>query len=251
MIEVKNLSKTYGSGKVSVEALKNVNFRIHKSEFVSIIGKSGCGKTTLLRIIAGLLPKNKGEIIINEKAVTRPTLDIGIIFQDPVLLPWRNAVENILLPIEVIGLDIKRNKKKALDLIKLVGLEEFSDKLPDELSGGMAQRVSICRALIYDPSVLLMDEPFGALDALTREIMNVELLKVWKRSKKTILFVTHNISEACFLSDRVIVLTPRPGTVGTIVKIDMPRPRNLEIKHEKRFIELTSKLHHHILKNKL
>ena len=228
LFEVKHLNKTYStrSGE-KVLALNDLNFTVAEKEFVSIVGPSGCGKSTLLKILSGLLPRDSGEVSLLGEPVTAPRVDIGLVFQDAVLLPWRTILQNVMLPIEIRGLDRATYTKRAMDLLNLVGLSGFEKKYPNELSGGMQQRASICRALVADPAILLMDEPFGALDAMTREYMNVELLRIWAASGKTILFVTHSIPEAVFLSDRVIVLTERPGTVSEEVNIDLPHPRQL------------------------
>jgi NitT/TauT family transport system ATP-binding protein len=216
-------------------ALEDINFKASDGEFISIIGTSGCGKTTLLKLTAGLLAPTGGEIRIRDRTVSGPTRDVGFVFQSPVLLRWRSILKNILLQVEVGGLDKAEYTKRALALLKMVGLEGFEDSYPYQLSGGMQQRAAICRALIHDPSLLLMDEPFGALDALTREQMQSELQDIWQQSRKTILFVTHSISEAVFLSDKVIVLSARPGKIKEIVDIDLPRPRLNEVREQSSF----------------
>lgn len=211
-----------------VRALDGIDFSISEGEFISVIGPSGCGKTTLLRIIGGLLTKTGGDVILRGKPVEGPRRDIGIVFQEAVLLPWLSVMENVMLPIKVQKREEKTYSQKARELIKMVGLEGFEKRYPNELSGGMQQRVAICRALIHEPSILLMDEPFGALDAMTRELMNLELQNIWMKSKKTILFITHSISEALFLSDRVIVLSKRPSRIIKVIPIEFERPRTLE-----------------------
>ena len=227
-ISVNNLNKIYTKKKSSAtHALSDINFNIKKGEFVSILGPSGCGKTTLLNILAGLLSKSAGSAKIAGREVLKPLKEVGMVFQAPTLLPWRTIKENIMVPVEVQKLDKSYHSKRADELIKMVGLVGFEDKYPHELSGGMQQRAGICRALVHEPAVLLMDEPFGALDALTREYMNLELLRIWKDSGQTIVFVTHSITEAVFLSDRVIVLSPRPGRIAEIVDIPIKRPRDL------------------------
>src|SRR5204862_5929044 len=209
---------TYPAASGSVEALRDVGFEVGRGELVALVGPSGCGKSTLLRIIAGLRPPTCGAVSVAGRPVTRPLPAVGMVFQAPVLLKWRRIVDNVLLAAELAGLDPARHRARAEALLSLVGLGEFGAKLPRELSGGMQQRVSLCRALLLDPPLLLMDEPFGALDAMTRDEMNVELLRIWgeagARGRKTIVFVTHSIAEAIFLADRVVVMTPRPGRVA-------------------------------------
>jgi NitT/TauT family transport system ATP-binding protein len=230
LIAIKGVSKTYQTLEGSdLLALKDISFEVGERQFISIVGASGSGKTTLLQILAGLIPKSAGEIRLRGASVEGPQSDIGFVFQQAVLLPWRTVLENLMLPVEVMGLDRTLYRQRARDLLALVGLSGFENKYPFELSGGMQQRVSISRALVYDPSVLLMDEPFGALDAMTRETMNLELLRIWEESRKTIVFVTHSIPEAAFLSDAVVALTPRPGQVADIVPVDLPRPRHLDM----------------------
>ncbi|MFS0894964.1 ABC transporter ATP-binding protein [Microbacterium sp. 179-I 3D3 NHS] len=212
-----------------VQALTEVSLTVQRGEFVSLVGPSGCGKTTLLKILAGLIPHSSGSVSIAGKTVKGPMRETGLVFQAPTLLPWRTILENVMLPVEVQRLDRSVYRKRAMDLLEMVGLDGFEKKYPSELSGGMQQRAGICRALVSDPEVLLMDEPFGALDAMTREYMNVELLKIWKESGKTIVFVTHSIPEAVFLSDRVVVMSPRPGKIEEILDDDLPRPRALQM----------------------
>jgi NitT/TauT family transport system ATP-binding protein len=227
-IELRKVTKTYTTlQQETLLALQDISFEVGQGEFVSVVGASGCGKTTLLKIVAGLIPY-EGEVRVGGEPVRGPRQDIGFVFQQPVLLPWRTVLENALLPIEVMGLERSHYEKRARDILQTVGLAEFVDKYPFELSGGMQQRVAITRALVYEPDVLLMDEPFGALDAMTREALNLELLRIWRESQKTVLFVTHSISEAIFLSDRVVALTPRPGKVADTLSVNLPRPRRLE-----------------------
>ncbi len=234
-IEVTSLSKVYSSQDGRTQALADVSFAVADAEFVTIVGHSGCGKSTLLKIIAGLLPPSAGSVRVRGRIVTAPLADVGLVFQRPVLLKWRTILGNVMLPIEMLGLPRKESSERALDLLKLAGLSEFRHHYPAQLSGGMQQRAAICRALVHDPSLLLMDEPFGALDLMTREEMNFELLRIWSERRKTTLLVTHSISEAVFLADRVIVMTPRPGMVAEIVDVDLPRPRMPETKLEPRF----------------
>lgn len=229
-ISVAGLNKVYFPKKSEpTHALSDINFSIKQGEFISVVGPSGCGKTTLLNILAGLIPKTSGSAKIAGYEVIKPLKEVGMVFQAPTLLPWRTIKENIMIPVEVQQLDKKFHLKQADELIDLVGLKGFENKYPNELSGGMQQRAGICRALVHSPAVLLMDEPFGALDAMTREYMNLELIRIWQESKQTIVFVTHSISEAVFLSDRVIVLSPRPGRIAEIVDINIPRSRDLAI----------------------
>jgi NitT/TauT family transport system ATP-binding protein len=237
-IVIDDLSKTYVSRGESVHALDGVSFAVREGEFVAIVGHSGCGKTTLLKIIAGLIPPSSGSIKVRGKLVTKPLSDVGMVFQRPVLLKWRSIYDNVLLPIEMLGLGRDAYKDKAVALLALAGLAEFHRKYPAELSGGMQQRAAICRALIHDPTLLLLDEPFGALDAMTREDMNLELLRIWEERRKTSVLVTHSISEAVFLSDRVVVMSPRPGRIADILTIDLRRPRKPDLKLNPRFTEL-------------
>ncbi len=218
----------YGSGADALVALSDIDFTVGDGEFVSIVGPSGCGKSTLLRILAGLMPPTVGEANLAGTAIAGPRRDIGVVFQSPVLFPWRSVLANAELPVDVQRLDRGAMRTRALDLLKLVGLEGFENRYPRELSGGMQQRVSLVRALIHDPALLLMDEPFGALDAMTRETMHIELQRIWMERRKTIVFITHSIAEAVFLADRVLVMTPRPGRISAELTVDLPRPRALE-----------------------
>ncbi len=235
LIDYENLHKVYNSGKDKVVALEEVSFSVAEAEFVTVVGRSGCGKSTLLKITAGLLSSTAGSVRVAGAPVLGPLTNIGIVFQSPVLLAWRRALDNVLLQIESRKLNVEHYREKALQLLELSGLKGFEYKYPNELSGGMQQRVSISRALIHDPPLLLMDEPFGALDAITRDEMNIELLRIWHEAKKTVLFITHSIPEAVFLGDRVVVMTPRPGKVAEIVNIDLPRPRTTTIRDETQF----------------
>jgi NitT/TauT family transport system ATP-binding protein len=234
-VDVRSVNKVYAGRKESVQALHDVSFSIAESEFVSIVGPSGCGKSTLLKILAGLIPRTSGDVRIGSREVVRPDRDTGLVFQAPVLLPWRTVLENVLLPVEISRLRKKEFHERAASLLRLVGLEGFEQRYPFELSGGMQQRASIVRALVHDPKMLLMDEPFGALDAMTREQMNIETLRIWEASRKTIVFVTHSISEAVFMSDRVLVMTPRPGRLAAVMDIDLPRPRDIGVINSDRF----------------
>jgi NitT/TauT family transport system ATP-binding protein len=227
-ISVQELSKSYPGRDGCVHALQQISFSVKEGEFVAIVGPSGCGKSTLLKILAGLMLPSKGEACLRGAPINCPRRDIGVVFQSPVLLPWRSVLENVLLPVDVQGLVGDCYRKAALELLSLVGLREFAHRYPWELSGGMQQRVAITRALIHDPAMLLMDEPFGALDAMTREQMNLELQRIWLERKKTVLFITHSIPEAVFLADRVLVMTQRPGRITDAVTVDIPRPRRVE-----------------------
>jgi len=239
LIEAENIGKVYYSkGGDEVTALVDVSVKIYPQEFVTIVGSSGCGKTTFLKIIGGLIDKTSGTLTFKGEPISKPNKEIGIVFQKPVLLPWRCILDNVMLGSEIHGYDKKKYIQRAYDLLRFVGLEGFERRYPRELSGGMQQRAAFCRALLMDPSVLLMDEPFGALDALTRDSMDMWLSDAFVKEKKTILFVTHSISEAVFLADRIIVLSPRPGTINEIVNVDFPQPRELETITNPKFGEL-------------
>ncbi len=243
LIQLEGVRKTFRTTSGgAVNALDRIDLTIGASEFVSVVGPSGCGKTTLLRIIAGLEGGYGGQFRLAGEVVTGPNRDIGIVFQDATLLPWRTVLDNVLLPAQVLRMDAKVAMATAHRLLDLVGLKGFEDKYPHELSGGMRQRVSIARALVHDPAVLLMDEPFGALDALTREAMGLELLKIWDAARKTVFLITHSISEAVFLSDRVIVLSPRPGRILAEITVDLPRPRNLDMLSDEAFGTYTRRI---------
>ena len=234
-IHIEGLSKTYASRNGGVTALENVSLNIKPNEFVTLVGPSGCGKSTLLKLIGALIKPSRGKLLYDGAPLLRPTHDVGIVFQEAVLLQWRTVLDNVLLPAEILGLDKRKSRARALDLIKLVGLAGFEQRFPRELSGGMQQRVSICRALIHNPSVLLMDEPFAALDAMTREELGFELMRIWDVDKKTVIFVTHNIIEAILLADRVVAMTPRPGRIARVVEIDLPRPRTIAMEFTEKF----------------
>ena len=211
-----------------VQALVDINGAIAAGSFVTIVGPSGCGKSTLLRILAGLIRPSAGRVEIGGEAVTGPRKDIGMVFQSSILLPWRTVLDNVMLPAEILGIPRERARLRAQELLHMVRLDGFDNKYPQELSGGMQQRASIARALLHDPAILLMDEPFGALDAMTREQMNLELQSIWQASGKTVVLVTHSIPEAVFLGDQVLVMTPRPGRLATIIPVALPRPRALD-----------------------
>ncbi len=231
-LEISKLCKSFGE----LEALRNIDLTIERGEFISVVGPSGCGKTTFLRIIAGLEPKTFGEILLDGRALSGPGDDRGFVFQSDNLLPWRTVLSNAIIGPEVASRVGDKERQRTLDLLKLVGLGGFENYYPRQLSGGMRQRVNLARALAIDPQVLLMDEPFSSLDAQTREIMQTELLRIWDQGRKTVLFVTHQIDEAVFLSDRVLVLARRPGRLQESVEINLPRPRALEIKRTPEFV---------------
>jgi NitT/TauT family transport system ATP-binding protein len=245
LIRVDQVAKTYMTADGPVESLKAVSFEIHRGEFISVVGPSGCGKSTLLKLIAGLLPVSAGEIVLNEKRVDGPPDNVGIVFQSPVLLAWRSVLDNVMLQIELRRLNREAYSAKAKALLEMVGLSEFQRKFPWQLSGGMQQRASIARALVHDPAVLLMDEPFGALDAMTREKMNLELQRIWAETRKTVLFITHSIPESIFLSDRVLVMTERPGRIAAVYDVSLPRPRRLSMMGTAEFAVLAQKVRSH------
>jgi NitT/TauT family transport system ATP-binding protein len=234
-IRIEAVEKTYASKHGRITALAHVDLAIRHNEFVTLVGPSGCGKSTLLKLIGALIRPSRGVLLYDGVALTGPPRDIGIVFQEPVLLQWRNVLDNVLLPAEILGLDRAKSKARAMHLLDLVGLSGFERRFPRELSGGMQQRVSICRALIHDPSVLLMDEPFAALDAMTREELGFELMRIWDTDKKTVIFVTHNIAEAILLADRVVAMSPRPGRIVKIVDVALPRPRTIDMEFSSRF----------------
>jgi NitT/TauT family transport system ATP-binding protein len=244
-IRIREVAKLFGGRGPVVTALQDINLDIDLGEFVAVVGPSGCGKSTLLRILAGLIPTSSGAVWFGDRKLEGPRFDIGVVFQSPVLFPWRTVVDNVLIPIDVQKLDRKKYLSRARDLINLVGLSEFEQRYPAELSGGMQQRVGIVRALVHDPAMLLMDEPFGALDAMTREHMNVELQRLWMAQSKTILFITHSISEAVFLADRVVVMTPRPGRIAEVLDISLPRERTLDMMTTPPFGEYVRRIRAH------
>jgi NitT/TauT family transport system ATP-binding protein len=246
-ISLRGVSMVFG-GAGAVQALQNVDLDVRAGEFVSLIGPSGCGKSTLLRLIGDLLAPTSGTITVNGKSPREARLSrqYGIVFQQPVLYDWRTVTQNVQLPLEVMKVDQTERRARAAELLHLVGLTDFADHYPWQLSGGMQQRVSIARALSFRPSVLLMDEPFGALDEMTRERLNRELLNVWAETSTAIVFVTHSIPEAVFLSDRVVVMSPRPGRVESIVDVSLPRPRNIEIRDTPQFVELVARVRRHL-----
>jgi len=261
LIEIDRVGMTYRTESGSVEALRDISLAIGDGEFVALVGPSGCGKSTLMRIIAGLRPVTSGRVVVDGVPVTGPVSRVGMVFQAAVLLKWRSVIDNVLLPAELSGQRPATYRERARQLLELVGLGDFADKQPHELSGGMQQRASLCRALLLDPPILLMDEPFGALDAMTRDEMNLELLRIWGEgrldptglappgaegsagARKTIVFVTHSIPEAVFLADRVVVMTPRPGRVAGIHRVDIARPRTVEARAQPAFGRLTLQIY--------
>jgi NitT/TauT family transport system ATP-binding protein len=250
-LRVEHVSVTFPSPEGGLGALGDVSFEIREGEFVCLVGPSGCGKSTLLRVLSGLLPPTRGSVSFRGQQLVGPSAQIGIVFQSSNLMPWRTVLRNITLPLEVQRVDRATAQPAASDLVRLVGLQEFEDSYPDELSGGMAQRVAIARALIHDPAILLLDEPFGALDALTRERMNLELLRIWEAHRKTVFMVTHNIQEAILLSDRVMVMTDRPGQIVTDLAIELPRPRSQELVYDSAFVALSRHVHESIREQRL
>jgi len=245
LIEARGVTKVYQTKDGAVESLKPLDFSIREGEFISVVGPSGCGKSTLLKMVAGLLPVTAGTLELAGQPISGPQRDVGIVFQSSVLLAWRTVLDNILLQAEIRHLPKAEALAKAQQLIAMAGLAGFEGKYPWQLSGGMQQRASICRALLHNPSVLLMDEPFGALDAMTREKMNLELQRIWSESKKTVLLITHSIPEAIFLSDRVIVMSERPGSIAAIYDIDLPRSRTLDMMGSPEFAVFAKKVRAH------
>lgn len=239
VVNVSNASKQFVTRTGVVRAVENVSLDIREGEFVSIVGPSGCGKSTLMNMVAGLLPISAGEIAVQNRGVQGPVHDLGVVFQQHLLLPWRTIIENVMLQIEVRKLRRGDYLDRAHDLLKRVGLGDFMERFPDELSGGMNQRASIIRALVHDPDLLLMDEPFGALDAMTRDQMGLDFHHLSREEGKTVLFITHSISEAVFLSNRVVIMSPRPGRIQEVLRIDLPRERHFEIREEPEFSHYT------------
>jgi NitT/TauT family transport system ATP-binding protein len=243
-IHLAGVKKVYRTRGADFTAVSEASFDVEAGELVSLVGPSGCGKTTLLKILAGLHSYEAGDVRIGSpEQPFDPSRDIGMVFQQPLLLKWRRVIDNVLLPAEILGLPMEKSRARARDLLTLVGLKGAEDKFPYELSGGMQQRAAIARALIHDPKLILMDEPFGALDALTREKMNLELLRIWREAKKTIVFVTHGISEAVFLGTRVVVLTAGPARMADNFLIELPHPRTLDIKTGEKFGEYSRRIY--------
>src|SRR6266849_596992 len=231
IVSIAALKKTFGD----LEAIRHISFDVGDGEFLSVLGPSGCGKSTLLMMIAGVIAPTAGEIRVKDAKVAGPRREVGVVFQSPVLLPWRTVLQNVLFPIELQKLPRSQYQPRAMELLRMAKIEEFAGLLPRQLSGGMRQRVAICRALVHNPSILLMDEPFSALDAITRDEMGVELLRIWQANRKTVIFVTHSIREAAFLSDRVLVMGRRPSIIMEELAIDLPRPRDIAIMESERF----------------
>ena len=227
-IRLRGVGKTYDTKDGAVDACAGIDLDVRQSEFVAIVGPSGCGKTTILKMVAGLVPRSAGEITVGGRRVERPQTDVGIVFQESILLDWRDVLSNVMLQVDIRRMDRAAYEPVARHLLRSTGLEGFERKKPYELSGGMRQRVSICRALVHDPPLLLMDEPFGALDALTREQISMDIQRVWMEKRKTAMHITHSIPEAVLLADRVVVMGPRPGRIVEILEIDLPRPRRLD-----------------------
>jgi NitT/TauT family transport system ATP-binding protein len=243
LIDISGVGKQFRSRSgATLHALEDASLTVEASQFICIVGPSGCGKSTLLRMLAGLETVTSGKITIDGVPVSGARRDIGLVFQSPVMLPWRTILKNVLVPAEVLKMDKTASRKRAHELLDLVGLEGFGDRYPDELSGGMRQRAAIARALMHDPKILLMDEPFGALDALTREAMNLELLRIWQGSRKTVILVTHSIEEALLLSDRVAIFSPRPGFVRDVIDVPIARPRSAATRTDPVFIRLADKI---------
>jgi NitT/TauT family transport system ATP-binding protein len=230
-VRTRALRKSYGD----LEAIRELSFDVREGEFLSVLGPSGCGKSTLLMMIAGVIPASSGEIRIKDILVSGPRPEVGVVFQSPVLLPWRTVLQNVLFPIELLRLPRAQYLSRAMELLRMAKIDEFAAMLPRQLSGGMRQRAAICRALVHNPGILLMDEPFSALDAITRDEMGVELLRIWQANRKTVIFVTHSIREAAFLSDRVLVMGRRPAMIIDEVAIDLPRPRHIAMTEDEAF----------------
>jgi NitT/TauT family transport system ATP-binding protein len=251
LIEFQNVSRSFRSRDGDeVLALKDLSLSIARNEFVTLVGPSGCGKSTLLRIVAGLILPTRGTAKIDASAVLAPRDETAMVFQSPTLLPWATVLDNVLFPLRMMNRMAPDSRERARALIRLVGLQGFEDKSPRELSGGMQQRVAICRALIHEPQVLLMDEPFGALDALTREEMTLELLSIWERQPKTIVFVTHSIPEAVLLADRVVVMSARPGRIAEIIPVALGRPRSFDVEGDPEFQRCTHRIRELIFGNR-
>jgi NitT/TauT family transport system ATP-binding protein len=245
VIDWRGVSKTYRPRAGEGPSRRPIDVTVGEGEFVVVVGPSGCGKTTLLKMIAGLLPPSEGEIRVEGKAITSPHGGVGIVFQTAMLLPWRSVLQNVMMPVEVKHLPRAEYQPRAMALLKMVGLSGFESKYPWQLSGGMQQRASICRALVHDPQIVLMDEPFGALDAMTRERMNVELQRIQRETRKTVLLITHSIPEAVFLADRVLVMSERPGAIAATYQVSLPRPRSLDVLSDPTFVELTQTIRKH------
>ncbi len=243
-IAVERIGKRFGTAQHDTWALRDVEFSVSSGEFIALVGESGCGKTTLLRLIAGLETPTSGCVWLDNQEVRRPSQEVGFVFQRPLLLHWRTILDNVLLPVELVRQSRREARRQALDLLRLFDLQEFAGHRPQHLSGGMQQRVALARTLMLRPSVLLMDEPFGALDAITREQLNLELLRMWRHGNQTVVFITHDITEAVFLADRVLVMSRRPGTIAATYTVPFPRPRSLDTRYEPAFAALCRNIHH-------
>ncbi|HXT82248.1 MAG TPA: ABC transporter ATP-binding protein [Acetobacteraceae bacterium] len=237
-IELDRVQKRFGA----VEALAPVDFSIADGEFISVVGPSGCGKSTLLRLVAGLVPLTAGQVRVDGQPIRGPVTDLGIVFQQPVLLEWRTALQNVLFQVEIRGRPAAPFRARAMELLEQVGLKQFANSYPHQLSGGMRQRVAIARGLLHEPGLLLMDEPFGALDALSREQMRLDLEAIWMRRRMTVIFVTHSIDEAVLLADRVMVMSPRPGRIEQVLEVDLPRPRGLPARRAPGFLRIEERI---------
>lgn len=241
-LDIRAMSVVYHTRRGNLRALDSLDMTIRDGEFVAVLGPSGCGKSTILKIVAGLLKPSSGEVLLNGRPVDGPQPDVGIVFQQPTLLPWKTVLDNVLVPIRALRKPVGDYRDEAMALLRLAGLEQFAGHYPNELSGGMQQRVGICRGLIHDPRILLMDEPFSALDAMTRERMAAELQSIWMAKKKAVLFITHSIQEAVLLADRIVVLSERPGRVVEVLDVDLPRPRRAQVVTDPRFAQLSAHL---------
>jgi NitT/TauT family transport system ATP-binding protein len=250
VIAFETLGKAFDTESGLIIALQDINFSVGEGEFVALVGPSGCGKTTLLRIIAGLLKPTTGRVFINNSLVEGPQDAVGVVFQRPVLLAWRTALDNVLLPVEIKRKPTSEDRKRAMDSLKLVGLAGFENHYPQQLSGGMQQRVAISRAMIYDPEILLLDEPFGAVDAMTRETLNLEINRLWLNTRKTTVLITHSIAEAVFLATRVVVMGSRPGRVLEIIDIKLPQKRVIGLQGTPEFAALTNDVRRHFFGNR-
>lgn len=239
ILDIQRISKDFDQTAGNLSAVQDITFSVTKGEFLCIVGPSGCGKTTLLQLLAGLLPKSRGDILLEGKRLKGPHRDISVVFQKPNLMPWRKVLDNVLLPLQIYKIPDQEARKQALEYLEKVGLRDFADSYPKSLSGGMEQRVAVARALVQQPRILLLDEPFGALDSFTREQLNLELLRLWRNQNITAIMVTHNIREAVLLADRVLVLTPRPASIFREIEINLPRPRTEDIEYTPEFVELT------------
>lgn len=243
-VSITSVGKAYGSVRGPVHALQDISLDVREAEFVSVLGPSGCGKSTLLKCVAGLEPVSSGSIALHGRPLSGPPKSMGMVFQRDVLLDWRTILDNVLITAEFAGIPRAAVKERALQLLRRFGLEGYEGRHPWELSGGMRQRVSICRALLCDPELLLMDEPFGALDAMTRDDLNLELARIWQDARKTVLFVTHGIIEAIFLSDRVVMMDRNPGRIVEVVDINLPRPRHLSVRETPEFARYVAHIRH-------